>query len=205
MNIEKLWSLKDRKAQILGHERFFKSAVLLPLVEYQGETCILFEERSRFLVRQPGEICFPGGRIESSDGGEMEAALREAGEELGLPSEEIEVIAPLDILVAPFNVMIYPFLCYIKDHTKIHPNYEVESILYVPLEHLLSAEPIYSYITIRLEPSETFPYELIPNGEHYDWKSGVYPEFFYLWHDHVIWGLTARIMRHFLSLVRGLA
>ncbi|MDH7479123.1 MAG: CoA pyrophosphatase [Syntrophomonadaceae bacterium] len=202
--IERLRQLGSRKPNIIGHERCFKSAVLLPLVEYQDELCILFEERSRLLVRQPGEICFPGGRIESSDGGEVEAALREASEELGLPREEMEVIAPLDIVVAPFNAIIYPFLGWIKDYKKIHSSYEVESILYIPLEYLLNYKPIYSSITIKLVPGENFPYELIPRGEHYDWKDGVYPEYFYIWESYVVWGLTARILHHFLSLVRGL-
>ena len=189
--IERLRQLGIRKPNIIGHEHCFKSAVLLPLVEYQDELCILFEERSRLLVRQPGEICFPGGRIESSDGREVEAALREASEELGLPREEMEVIAPLDIVVAPFNAIIYPFLGWIKD--------------YIPLEYLLNYNPIYSSITIKLVPGENFPYELIPRGEHYDWKDGVYPEYFYIWESYVVWGLTARILHHFLSLVRGLA
>lgn len=202
--IERLRQLGCRKPNIIGHERYFKSAVLLPLVEYQDNLCVLFEERSRLLVRQPGEICFPGGRIEPSDGGEMEAALREAGEELGLPREDIEVIAPLDIVVTPFNSIIYPFLGWIRDHKKIHSSYEVESILYIPLDYLLSHKPIYSFITVKLVPGENFPYELIPRGEHYDWKEGVYPEYFYLWENYVVWGLTARILHHFLNLVRGL-
>lgn len=205
MTFEQLKALKGRTPQILGHERFFKSAVLLPLVEYQGEECVLFEERSRFLVRQPGEICFPGGRIEKTDTTSEAAAVRETCEELGLTPEDIEVIAPLDILVAPFNSVIYPFLCRIEDHDRIHPNHEVESLLYVPLQYLLAAEPIFNYISVKLTPSEDFPYELIPNGTQYDWKSGIYPEYFYKWQGYVIWGLTARILRHFLDLVRGLA
>ncbi|GAE44688.1 hypothetical nudix hydrolase YeaB [Mesobacillus boroniphilus JCM 21738] len=46
----------------MGHEKFIKFAVLLPLVEVNGDVHILFEVRSLKMRRQPGEVCFPGGR-----------------------------------------------------------------------------------------------------------------------------------------------
>ena len=52
-------ALRGRIPNILDHERAHKNAVLLPLVEYGGETCILFEKRASQMKQQPGEICFP--------------------------------------------------------------------------------------------------------------------------------------------------
>ncbi len=202
------YRLKDRKSKVLGHEKFFESAVLLPLVQYDGETCVLFEERSLSLKKQPGEICFPGGRIESSDDDEVQAAVRETCEELGLGREDIEVIAPLDVMLTPFNVVIHPFLCEIKDYARINPNRdEVESVLCVPISYLLENEPITNYVMVKMVPPPDYPYELIPNGKDYPFRDGAYAQYFYLWNNHVIWGLTARILTHFLDLVRenGLA
>lgn len=140
--------------------------------------------------------------MESTDGGALQTARRETEEELGLSKEDLVIIAPLDILVTPFNTIVYPFLSQIKDHSKIQPTNEVESVFYVPLDFLLRAEPIDSSTEIKLLPPENFNYELIPNGVNYGWRGGVYPVYFYIWEDRVIWGMTARILRHFIDLYR---
>ncbi len=63
MNINQIANtLLGRTPSILGHEKFIKFAVLLPLVEVNGDVHILFEVRSLKMRRQPGEVCFPGGR-----------------------------------------------------------------------------------------------------------------------------------------------
>ena len=59
--------LAGRQPEILGHEQLLKYAVLLPLIEVHNETHILFEVRSMSLRRQPGEICFPGGKVDPED------------------------------------------------------------------------------------------------------------------------------------------
>lgn len=205
MAIEKYYALRERKPGILGQEFYAKYAVLLPLVEHEGQICILFEQRAKELKKQPGEICFPGGRIESSDQDAAAAAIRETCEELGIEEKDIVIIAPLDCLVTPFNVIIYPFLCEIKNFRYIRPNHgEVESVFCVPLEYFLSTPPLYHYIYLRMLPPEDFPYELIPRGKEYDWREGIYPEYFYKWKEHVIWGMTARILHHFLALHKAL-
>ena len=101
--------LSGRQANILGHEDCFESAVILPLVEKDGQYWILFQKRADN-IHQPGEISFPGGRIETEDSSPQEAAVRETCEEIGLDPEDIKVIAPLDIMVSPLNTTLYPFL-----------------------------------------------------------------------------------------------
>lgn len=63
------------------------------MVEVNGEDALLFEVRSKRLEMQPGEICFPGGRIESGETPET-AALRELWEELRVPSRQVTLLGP---------------------------------------------------------------------------------------------------------------
>ena len=73
-------------------------AVLVPLVEGEEGLELLFEVRAATLSRQPGEVCFPGGRMER---GETPAAcaLRESWEELAIPPARVELLAELDWVV----------------------------------------------------------------------------------------------------------
>jgi 8-oxo-dGTP pyrophosphatase MutT (NUDIX family) len=68
------------------------AAVLVPVVHREPEATLLFTERTGGLRAHAGQIAFPGGRIDPSDVGAEEAALREAGEEIGLEPEFIEML-----------------------------------------------------------------------------------------------------------------
>lgn len=70
-------------------------AVLIPFVTTEEGKALLLEVRSQ-LVKQPGEICFPGGRVEAGET-PVETAVRETCEELGLKPEDIEVFAEPEI------------------------------------------------------------------------------------------------------------
>lgn len=204
MNISERFSyLQNLKPGILDQDMYSRSAVALPLVDYQDKICLVFEKRAATLKQQPGEICFPGGKIEKSDRDEAAAALRECCEELGLESADVELIAPLHVLVQPFKRIIYPYLCTIKDVSKINPCAdEVDSLLYIPLEELETIVPIHRQIElIRIMP-EDYPYELIPKGKEYSWLKAYDQHYFYLWQGHVIWGMTARILRHLLIEIK---
>ena len=68
-----------------------RAAVLVPLVDRpEGLTCLL-TQRSAHLTNHPGQVSFPGGRIEATDAGPWEAALRETHEEIGLPVDRMPV------------------------------------------------------------------------------------------------------------------
>lgn len=200
---EKLKLMANRRPQILGHSEYMKTAVLLPLIEYQNDLCILFEKRAANLSTQPGEICFPGGGIEAADQGAKEAAVRETCEELGLDTGDIEVEAPLDIFVSPFNLIVNPFVGRIKDYQKIRVNSEVEYVFCVPLNYLLAIEPPCAPLGLKLVLPPGYPYDLIPHGRDYPYRDACYPQYFYLWKKEVIWGLTARILNHFLDLLKA--
>ena len=85
-------------------------AILVPLVQWEGKLCLLFETRAETLVgHQPGEVCFPGGRREAGEK-PVDTALRETWEEIGIPPEAIEILAPLDVIQDISDRVIYPFL-----------------------------------------------------------------------------------------------
>lgn len=202
--LKKINSLRGREANILGQEKLFKSAVILPLININNEICVLFEKRAADLLHQPGEISFPGGKIEPDDISPERGAIRETCEELGLQPHNIEVIAPLDIMVSPFHVIVYPFVAYIDDINNIKASCdEVEEVFYVPLDYLLENTPISYKMWLNVEPEQDFPFELIPQGKNYPFHKSYIPQLFWQWHDHVIWGLTARILNNFLTLLRS--
>jgi coenzyme A diphosphatase NUDT7 len=195
--------IKSRVPSILGSEEFSKFAVLLPLIEKEGELHVLFEVRSYELRSQPGEICFPGGRMDLQDISEKETALRETIEELGISKADISEVFPLDYIVSPFGMMIYSFTGMIDSAADFQPNPpEVDSIFTVPLAYFLETKPKIYRINFDVQPEESFPYDLIVGGENYNWRTRKLDEYFYIYEDKVIWGLTARILNHFVEVVR---
>ncbi|WP_174732445.1 NUDIX hydrolase [Mesobacillus harenae] len=204
MELERIVSkLKDRTPGVLGNEQFLKYAVLLPLIEKNGELHILFEVRSMHLRRQPGEICFPGGKIDMSDRDEQHCALRETSEELGIPEESIENVFPLDYMVSAFGTIIYPFVGTIKNPEKVKPNpSEVGEVFSVPISFFQVSDPEQFKINFQVIPDEGFPFNLIAGGENYNWQTMKMDELFYQYEGKVIWGLTARVLKHFLELIK---
>ena len=195
--------LRGRQAGILGEFELNRMAVMVPLVKLEGQVNILFEERALTLNRQPGEVCFPGGAVEESDRNPVRAALRETCEELGITRNDMEFIAPLDVLITPYNSIIYPYLCEIDNPQAIHPNpSEVKSVFFVPLDYLRSTTPRVYDVRVFLDPGDDFPFDLIPGGKSYKWNTGTYRTYFYSYEGKVIWGMTARILVSFLELLK---
>lgn len=195
--------VKNRVPEILGNKDFSKYAILLPLIEKNGEIHILFEVRSHDLRNQPGDICFPGGRIDLQDKTEEDTAIRETIEELGIKREEISDIFPLDYIVSPFGMIVYTFAGIIDSAAHFTPNPpEVDQLFTVPLSFFLEKEPKVYRVNFDIQPEESFPYDLIAGGENYNWRTRTADEYFYLYEDKVIWGLTAKILTHFMDIIR---
>ncbi|MBB6214091.1 8-oxo-dGTP pyrophosphatase MutT (NUDIX family) [Anaerosolibacter carboniphilus] len=183
---------------------FQRFSILVPIVKVQGELHLLFEVRAAHLRNQPGEICFPGGKIEKNETPE-EAALRETSEELNLGIEDLEMIGPLDYVVTPFNTILYPFLGTLLQTNveEIHFNpSEVGSIFTVPLDFFFNTEPENHFIYINASVHDNFPFHMIQNGKNYKWKVGKYPELFYEYNGHIIWGMTARIVKNLVNILK---
>lgn len=194
---------QNRKAKIMGDESFSHYAVLLPIIEKDNELQLLFEVRANTLRRQPGEICFPGGRVDHDDRSEEYTAIRETSEELGIRQKDVVDVFPLDFMVNPFGTIIYPYVGFIQEPTAITPNPdEVAEVFTVPLSYLQKTQPDIHHIQFKLEPEENFPYDKIIGGEKYKWQARAIEEHFYYYENKVIWGLTAKILSHFLSMVK---
>jgi len=195
--------LKSRTPTILGSEKFSRYAVLLPLIQKEDGIHVLFEVRSLELRRQPGEICFPGGRIDSTDHDEKEAAIRETLEELGLERENISSVSPLDYMVSQFGMIVYPYAGFIDSYESIQPNpAEVGEVFTVPVSFLIKNEPDIYHLNYKVEPEENFPLDLIPGGENYKWRTRGLEEYFYNYEGKIIWGLTAKILFHFIDILK---
>ena len=205
MNLANLeQTLKARTPGLMDSRRAY--AVLVPLVEHRGELHLLYEVRARTLRRQPGEVCFPGGRMEPGETAE-ECALRETWEELGIPSEQIRLLGRLDFIAHRASFLMQPVLGVVDSgaltpHLRPNPA-EVEEYFLVPLSHLLETESVeYTYELIPA-PAENFPYELIGIPRDYRWQHGWENVPVYPWQGRAIWGLTGRITRNLVRICRA--
>lgn len=200
--LDTLSKLRERKVGILSHEGGIKAAVLIPLLFKKEGISVIFERRAVHLKRQPGDICFPGGRKEAGDRSLQQTAVRETCEELGIEAGDIEILAPLDILVTHYHAHVYPFVGKINHETQLVPDpNEVDQLLIIPLSFFLETKPSRYDIKLNVEPPDDFPYHLIVNGRRYQWRQSYVPEYFYQYKGHTIWGMTARIMVHFIQLL----
>lgn len=195
---------RKHKSGLLDAQRYNHAAVFLPLLNINdGALSLLFEVRSRRLTVQPGEICFPGGHIKRDEKSPKDAAIRETCEELGLTPAALEMWGGLDMLVTPSQLVIHPFVGLLHGFENINPNpKEVEEVFTIPLERLLPLNPLYHKVKIKIEPPEDFPFEKIPFGRNYPWRQATWPELFYEVEGRIIWGMTARLLHHFLEIVR---
>ena len=203
MELEKLaGALKNRVPGLMDSRRSY--AVLVPLVEREGALSLLYEVRARTLRRQPGEVCFPGGRMESGETPEV-CALRETFEELSIPPEGVRLLGRLDFIAHRANFLMHPVVgVVVEDALKaMRPSpAEVEEVFFVPLSYLLKMPPIeYTYELVPT-PAEHFPYELIGIPKDYPWQKGRENVPVYPWEGRAIWGLTGRITRNLVTFLR---
>lgn len=194
--------LENRKPGLMDASGRY--AVLVPLVEREDGFYLLYEVRAQSLRRQPGEVCFPGGRMEGTESPEA-CALRETEEELGIPAESVRVLGQMDFIAHRANFIMHPVLALLDGEVvdRMNPNpAEVGETFLVPLDHLLTTQPLeYDYKLIP-QTGENFPYELIGIPRDYRWQAGGENVPVYPWEGHAIWGLTGRITRHLVNLLR---
>lgn len=200
--IKTILKLKKRNPDISSKKNYIRSSILIPIIKDNDDLLILFEVRSEKLKKQPNEICFPGGRIEEGEN-ELIAAIRETSEELCLDSENVYVVGSSNTLITPFNYIIYTYIGILNNYNYSF-NSEVNEVFTVPLSCLLSQKPLCHYINVNMQPRNDFPFHLIQNGKSYEWGKGKYPVYFYTYKDRIIWGITARIIYDFISLIKEL-
>jgi 8-oxo-dGTP pyrophosphatase MutT (NUDIX family) len=187
---------------MIGAEMFKRYAVFVPLVETDEGVSLLFEKRSSGLRRQPGEICFPGGKLEPKEE-PLACAVREATEELLIDKGQITIYGAGDMFVSPFNFIIYPYIGRLDGYHGSFNSDEVGEIFTVPVSYLLSHEPEQYKSTVVGRLPKDFPYERIPGGTKYEWDVGSQDILFYQYGSRLIWGITARLLRSSLQLIQA--
>src|SRR5450432_527811 len=131
----------DRTLQILAQEQPIRpAAVLIPVVDHAQPT-VLLTQRAAHLNDHAGQISFPGGKIDATDASPMDAALREAYDEVGLKREFIEPVGYLDLYGTAFGFRILPTVARVKPGFELKINEgEVVDAFEVPLAFLMNPE-----------------------------------------------------------------
>jgi 8-oxo-dGTP pyrophosphatase MutT (NUDIX family) len=150
------------------------AAVLVPLYMHRGRLHAVFTKRQDDLRRHPGEISFPGGRYDEGEPDLRATALREAQEEIGLPSDAVEIVGALQPTpTIATGYAVYPFVGLIEPGRTWTPSVrEVAEVLELPLSALLAGYGRRRLVR-RGVPIRTDTYVV---------------------GDHLIWGATARIL-----------
>jgi 8-oxo-dGTP pyrophosphatase MutT (NUDIX family) len=114
------------------------AAVLVPIIDREEGLTVLLTQRASHLRHHAGQISFPGGRIEIDDEGPMQAALREAEEEIGLPRDHVSLAGYLQPHLVVSGYWVTPVVGFVHPQfaLKLDPR-EVESTFEVPLSHIL--------------------------------------------------------------------
>ena len=192
--------LNSKESYINGWERMKRASIIIPLIDINEEVYVLFQVRAKKLKSQPGDVCFPGGKIDKCET-PKEAALREINEELGL--KDVEIIKEMDILIRHDGMIIHPFVAKVNNIEELDINEdEVEEIFYLPLSYLLEYTPMDVKNKLIIERGENFPYDLIEGGKNYQFKTGEYISTFYQYKDYVIWGITASMLKDFINNIK---
>lgn len=183
-----------RTPGLLGARHEF--AVLCPLVERPDGLHLLFEVRAAAL-RQGGEVCFPGGKLEPGETPE-EGALRETEEELSIPRSEITLLGAPDFLCNQRGFLLRPFLGLVSaaGFAAIVPSpAEVAEVFTVPLVFFQKTPPeLYAYDLLP-QPPEDFPYESVGISPDYPWARGRVEVPVWYWEGKAVWGMTGRLVR----------
>jgi 8-oxo-dGTP pyrophosphatase MutT (NUDIX family) len=131
----------DRMLEIVAREQPVRpAAVLIPVVDHPQPT-VLLTQRSAHLNEHAGQISFPGGKIDATDASPLDAALREALEEVGLKREFIDPIGYLDLYATSFGFRILPTVARVRPGFKLRINEaEVDDAFEVPLAFLRNPE-----------------------------------------------------------------
>lgn len=163
-------------------EPLLSAAVLIPIIQEDGELSVLLTLRTDTVETHKGQIAFPGGMVDRTDRDRVHTAVREAEEELGIPPASVEVLGMLDDLTTPTGFCITPVVGLLAHlpALRLSPG-EVAEAFTVPLAFF--ADPAHATMeirTVRGAPREIWTYQY-----------GTY----------VIWGATGTIMHRFMAIL----
>lgn len=163
--------------------RLRPAAVLVPVWQRAEGARLILTKRSSHLKHHPGQIAFPGGKIDEGDAGPEGAALREAQEEIGLPPDRVTLLGRLPAHETVTGYTVIPILALVGDFAPVPEPGEVDEVFSVPLPHVLT--PANFRVERRMWRGEWRRYYTVPYGPYY------------------IWGATARILRGLAERMQG--
>jgi len=166
----------DRMLEIISREQPIRpAAVLIPVVDHPEPT-VLLTKRASNLSSHAGQIAFPGGKIDVTDASPLDAALREAEEEVGLDRSFVDPIGYLDVYGTAFGFRILPTVARVRPGFTLQINQgEVDDAFEVPLAFLM--DPANHQLHSKEFRGMERSYYAMPFAERY------------------IWGATAGILR----------
>ncbi|MBI4537304.1 MAG: CoA pyrophosphatase [candidate division NC10 bacterium] len=177
--------LQGRPSREVAREGYRRAAVLLPLFEAAAGPHLLLCRRTESVPTHKGQISFPGGGRQPEDADMVATALREAYEEVGLHPADVTVLGLLD------------------ENVTVNSRHVVRPVVgAMPHPYPLALDPF--------EIVEAISLPLLPllNGAPFreeTWERGgrLVPVLFYEHAGHIVWGLTARILQDFVTLVQA--
>ena len=168
----------------LGQPGYVYASVLMPFFEEDGLARVVLTVRPDTMPSHRGDVAFPGGKMTPGvDGTLLDAALREAEEEVGIPRADVEIIGELDTLsTLTSRFVVAPFIGVLPGRPQLVPDpREVERAFDVALADLLA--------------------EGVHREERWDMGSTPHPVHFFDVEGEMVWGMTARILNELLILV----
>ncbi len=182
---ENIRSILERyDPQIRSEEHVVPAAVLIPLFVKDGEVHVLLTVRTDTVEAHKGQISFPGGAREKDDADMLATALRETEEEVGIKPDDVQVLGQLDQLLTVTDFIVTPFVGVIPHPYDYVPNHdEIKELIEVPLSFFLNDDNL--------------------RTESRDFRGRPVTVYFYQYGSHTIWGVTARILRGFLTLLNN--
>lgn len=167
----------------VGDEELTPASVLFPIVLRQSGPSVLLTQRTAHLKDHPGQISFPGGRVEPADASPAATALREAQEEIGLAARHVEILGYLPEYRTGTGFRVTPVVAVVKPPFDLRPEPgEVAEIFEVPFSFLMDSANHQQH------------------SQHYRGKLRHY--FAMPYGEYFIWGATAGII---VTLARALA
>lgn len=144
------------------------AAVLVPIVSRGDSTFVLLTRRTDHLHHHPGQISFPGGRMERADRSAADTALRETEEEIGLDRTHVELLGVLPDYITGTGFRVTPVVGHVQAPFQLTvDSFEVAEVFEVPLAHFL--DPANHQRHSREFEGRLRHFYAMPYGDYYIW------------------------------------
>lgn len=172
--------LEEKQPQPIDDE-LGEAAILLALTQNQENPGIIFTKRAEHLNSHRGEVAFPGGKWEEGDSDLLATAMRETEEEIGLPPQQVNMIASLPVMKTRHQVRVRPYVGLIPEGLSLVANpAELDAVFEVPVRYLL-------------DPSNLTTDHFV--GPDYSLRMPCY-----IYQSYRIWGFSLVVLTDFLNL-----